>query len=335
MGLTAWVRHFQGRLDEAGAIADTLVSEAKDMGDKWAFAMVLVLQASVRLLTGRPLEAIEPARHARTIFEHIDDAGGQTQAIALASRALIASGAVEEGLEALADYAEPASRATTSGGRGGAFVGMAEASIFNRLGDPDRAAAALGMHGPGAPQESIGHAEREVVIGLIRLQQGEVPAAVETLKGADAMVHTDGERANTLCTLALSLAAAGRAGDALDAAAQVEAIEAGSYLDHSTAVLASGFAFFQLAQRPDGERAFARALATVDATTDRLSQAVVRLGYGRALEGIGAEEATEVLDDAHMRLDALGIEARGWDTAFTLAARAGSAPRATASHDAG
>jgi len=101
-----------------------------------------------------------------------------------------------------------------------------------------------------------------------------------------------------------------------------------------SAVLASGFAFFQLAQRPEGERAFARALATVDATTDRLSQAIVRLAYGRALEGIGAEESSEMLDDAHHRLGALGVEARGWDTAFTLAARAGGTHRATAASDA-
>ena len=242
---------------------------------------------------------------------------------------------MEEGLEALADYAEPAAKTTSSGGRGSGFIGMAEASIFNQLGDPERAAAALGMHGPGAPEESIGHAEREVVVGLIRLQQGEVPAAVEALKQADALVLTEGERANTLCTLALALAAAGRAGDALDTAAQVDALDAGSYLDHTTAAVASGFAFFQLAQRPDGERAFARALAIADGTTDRLTQAVVRLAYGRALEGVGTEEAREVLDDAQRRLDALGIEARGWDTAFTLAGRAGSAPRATASHDAG
>src|SRR4029077_17423731 len=134
--------------------------------------------------------------------------------------------------------------------------------------------------------------------------------------------------------LSLALAASGRPGDALDTAAQVDAIEAGSYLDHSRPPLASGFAFFQLAQRPEGERAFARALATVDATSDQLSQAVMRLGYGRALEGVAADEATEVRADAHRHPDTPGIEAPGWDTAFTLAARSGTAPHATASHDA-
>ncbi|MBV8958088.1 MAG: tetratricopeptide repeat protein [Actinobacteria bacterium] len=332
-GLMAWVRFFQGRHDEAGALADSIIGEAKNMGDKWAFAMVLVLQASVRLLTGRPLEAVEPARNARTLFEQIDDTGGQAQAIALVSRALIASGAVEEGLESLVEYAEPAAKVTSTKGRGSGFVGMAEASIFNQIGDPERAAAAIGMHGPGAPEDSIGHAEREAVLGIIRLQQGEVPAALQALRVAEQTAHTDGERANINGALSLALVASGNPSDALDVSAKVDDPNTGTYLDHTIATIGAGFAFFQLAQRPEGERAFARALATVDGTTDRLSQAVVRLAYGRALEGIGAEESAEVLEDARHRLDALGIEAGGWDTAFTLAARAGAARPTPATSD--
>src|SRR5258708_38041004 len=96
---------------------------------------------------------------------------------------------------------------------------MAEAAIYNQLGDPERAGAAIGMHGPGAPEDSIGHAEREAVVGLIRLQQGEVPAALATLREADSLPQTEGEPATTRAMLAMALAASGRPSEALDASA--------------------------------------------------------------------------------------------------------------------
>jgi hypothetical protein len=113
---------------------------------------------------------------------------------------------------------------------------------------------------------------------------------------------------------------------ALDMAASLSEIPAGTYLDHTMGTVAEGFAFFALQQRPEGERAFARALGNVDATGDRLAQAVIRLAYGHALDGINDESAAEVLADAHARLEAMGSAACGWDTAYRLAARVSSAP---------
>jgi hypothetical protein len=118
---------------------------------------------------------------------------------------------------------------------------------------------------------------------------------------------------------------AGAPGDALDTAASIESLAAGTYLDRAVAAIAEGFAFFQLAQRPEGERAFAKALGFVDGTGDRLSQAVYRLAYGYALQSIGDEGANEVLVDGRTRLDAMGATSTGWDTAYALAASA-SAP---------
>jgi hypothetical protein len=114
----------------------------------------------------------------------------------------------------------------------------------------------------------------------------------------------------------------GHPADALDTAASINDLAAGTYLDHAVGATAEGFAFFQLQQRPEGERAFAKALALVDATGDRLSQAVYRLAYGHALDSLGDESAAEVLADARARLQAMGAPASGWDTAYALAASA-------------
>ena len=53
---------------------------------------------------------------------------------------------------------------------------------------------------------------------------------------------------------------------------------------------------------------------------------MLRLGYGRALEALDAPLATPVLVDARDRLNAIGIPAAGWDTAFRIAARGSAYP---------
>jgi tetratricopeptide (TPR) repeat protein len=321
LGLLGFVRYFQGDLEQAGQIAEKIVPVGRELGDKWALGMSLVLLGSVRLFTGDPMEAITYSTEARDIFGSIADRAGQLMALAPLVRALAATGAIDEALELIrtTDIHE----GVTYGGPD-TFAGLLPAAVALQIGDPDMAERALVDKPPpaDAPEDFVGRGEELVDRGLIALQRGQVDEAVGWMRRADESAHSDGERAHAHGWLAVSLCTIGRPADALDTAASVANLAAGTYLDLSVCAIAEGFAFFQLQQRPEGERAFAKALGLVDATGDRLNQAVYRLAYGHALDSLGDESAAEVLADARSRLHAMGATGSGWDTAYALAASA-------------
>jgi hypothetical protein len=282
--------------------------------------MTLVLVGMVRLFTGNPVEAITYAGEARDVFASISDQSGQVMALAPLVRALAATGAVGDAFALLApvevhegmSYAGPET-----------FAGLLPAALALQVGDPDAADTALAqIPEPNRDGDFVGRGEELVVRGLVKLQRGDPDDALRWFQSADECAHSDGERAHTRSWRAIALCAIGRPSDALDTAASLGELSAGTYLDRGVGALAEGFAFMQLHQRPEGERAFARALSLVDSTGDRLSQAIFRLAYGHALEGLADGSAAEVLDDARTRLAAMGAPAVGWDTAYSLAASA-------------
>ncbi|MGH9289960.1 MAG: hypothetical protein ACRD0V_16985, partial [Acidimicrobiales bacterium] len=57
---------------------------------------------------------------------------------------------------------------------------------------------------------------------------------------------------------------------------------------------------------------FPELCARVDATDDRIAQAVVRLGWALALEVIGDPAASSLLAESSDRFASLGIDAGGW-----------------------
>jgi class 3 adenylate cyclase/tetratricopeptide (TPR) repeat protein len=324
LGLLGFVRYFQGDLAEAGKIAEQILPVGRDIGDKWALGMTLVLLSSVRLFTGDPVDAITYAREAREVFRTISDTSGQLMALAPLVRALAASGAIAEAFDTL--RGNDVHKGVTYGGPD-TFAGLLPAAVALQVGDPDFAAQAIGELTPQPGEgDFVGRGEEIVVRGLIALQQGRAEEALRFFRLADESAHGDGERAHARSWLAVTLCAVGESSAALDMAASLGEIPAGTYLDHTVGAVAEGLAFFALQQRPEGERAFARALGNVDATGDRLAQGVMRLAYGHALDGINDGGAAEVLADAHSRLEAMGSDAAGWDTAYRLAARVTSTP---------
>ena len=54
LGLLAWVRFSQGRLEEAAALAERILQEATELGNRWAAAIMRVLLANVSLWRGEP-----------------------------------------------------------------------------------------------------------------------------------------------------------------------------------------------------------------------------------------------------------------------------------------
>jgi NifB/MoaA-like Fe-S oxidoreductase len=93
-----------------------------------------------------------------------------------------------------------------------------------------------------------------------------------------------------------------------------------TYLDRTFAGIAIGLTS---ARSGDAERANAAldaARELVDATEDRVGQAVVRVAGAVMADALEAADFEARADEAEAALDQLGIEARGWRAAFGLAA---------------
>lgn len=311
-GLLGFVHFFQGKRREAEQIALRVLEGITDTGDRWAHGMVLVLLAGVRLWDGRTAEAIEPATEAVRLFRSMTDLRGNGLAYGTLSRVLVACGRVEEGMAVL-DEAEH----VTSPSALFQDMTFVRAGVATQLGRPHDAQAALAeWHAGGSLTGDINRSAGLALLGLALLQGGEVDRAAGRLEEAVATAPADGPRANALALLALARVAQGRLGDAQQAGDGALAIEAKTYIDTSLALVARAYVAGQVGDDAGARAAFDEALATVDASGDRLHQAATRLAL---VHGLGTEEARE---GARARLVQLGLDLEGWDTAFRLAATA-------------
>jgi class 3 adenylate cyclase/tetratricopeptide (TPR) repeat protein len=318
-GLLGFVKYFQGNRVEAERIALRVIDGVAESGDRWAHGMVLVLLAGVRLWEGRTAEAVEPARDAVDLFQGISDIRGQGLSYATLARALAATGRVKEALAVLdrADLELPDKTLMP-------VATFARAATAGHVGDAEMARSALAdWKADNAFAGDINHAEGQILLGTASLQSGEVGAALRAAETALAEASSDGTRANGLSLLALASAADGRPSAAVEASERVLAIAIATYLDRTLALVARGCALVQAGDQAGAVAAFDEAERIIDATSDRVNQATVRLARGRALEAAGSPDAAGVLATARTRLDAMGIRADGWDTVFRMALGAG------------
>jgi class 3 adenylate cyclase/tetratricopeptide (TPR) repeat protein len=312
-GLLGWVRFFQGRRAEAEELALSILDKSRQAGDRWALAMTLVLLSGVRLWEGRTDEAIEPAREAVALFRQIDDTRGRMQATASLARALAASGRVAEARSALDGLQDVVAYDTP----GEVQVGMMLAGTMLFTGNADAALETLVREGVQVNVAGdLGRSEGRTLVGLALLQTGDARQAVDELQSAADQAPADGPRANALATLGLARVCVGEPQCALDAVEAVPGIEAATYLDRSMASAVRGFALAQLGRADEAADAFDAALSMVDATGDRMMQAVLRLA---AAEGLGRPDLAE---EARRRLAVMGVDGAGWHRAFSLAASA-------------
>jgi hypothetical protein len=114
---------------------------------------------------------------------------------------------------------------------------------------------------------------------------------------------------------------------------RANSVSIGSYLDHLEAWMARALACAQLGDDGCAREAGATVLALADETESPLDQALARLAQAHVLEVLGDSEADAMRTEARVRLDALGLAATGWETAFHLAATGGRelTPRDTTS----
>ena len=82
LGLLAWVRFTQGRLDEAAVLAERILREATELGNRWAAAIMRVLLANVALWRGEPAgDDRVRDRVARATFQELGDPWGELQSL--------------------------------------------------------------------------------------------------------------------------------------------------------------------------------------------------------------------------------------------------------------
>ena len=320
LGLLAWVRFNQGQLAEAEQLASDVLREGSESADRWANGMMGVLLANVAMWTGRPTVAIERAREARLLFQEIGDRWGEVQSIAPAARALGCLGRVEEA-EAL--HAEVATFTDELGDPGLVAIPASVAgALAGHLGDGERAQREF-QTGINAwtDEQSIATHESRVGMSRAMLQLGNV---------GGALAHLDTPRDDTDALLvasagveAMVLAAAGQPERAVALTDRANALPIGSYLDHLESWMARGLACAQLGEDACAREACATALTLADGTESPLDQALARLAHSHALTALDDPEAEAAGAEARARLDALGLPATGWETAFHLAATGG------------
>jgi class 3 adenylate cyclase/tetratricopeptide (TPR) repeat protein len=320
LGLLAWVRFNQGQLAEAEQLASDVLREGSESADRWASGMMGVLLANVAMWTGRPAAAIERSKEARRLFQEIGDQWGEVQSIAPAARALGCLGRIEEA-EAL--HAEVSSFTDELGDRGLVAIPAAVAgALAAHLGDGERAQREF-QKGIDAwtDEQSIANHESRVGMSKALLQRGNIEGALAQLDiprdDSDALVVSSGGAE------AMVLAAAGQPERAVTLTDRANALSVGSYLDHLEAWMARGLACAQLGDDACAREACATALALADGTESPLDQALARLAHAHVLAALDDPEAEGVGAEARARLDALGLRASGWETAFHLAATGG------------
>jgi len=320
LGLLAWVRFNQGQLAEAEQLASDVLREGSESADRWANGMMGVLLANVAMWTGRPTVAIERSREARVLFQEIGDRWGEVQSVAPVVRALGCLGRVEEA-EAL--HAEVATFTDALGDPGLVAIPASVAgALAGHLGDGERSQREFQTGIAAWPDEGgIGSHEARVGMSRALLQRGDVEGALAQLDAPRD--DTDALLVASAGVEALVLAAAGQPERAIALTDRANALDVGSYLDHLESWMARGLACAQLRDDACAREACGTALVLADGTESPLDQAIARLAHAHALSALEDPEAGAAGVEARGRLDDLGVPARGWETAFHLAATGG------------
>lgn len=318
-GLLGFVRLAQGRLEEAGRLADEVIEEARKAGDRWAQGMTLVLQSAVSLWLGRASAAVDSGREAKKIFETIDDDYGRGLALANLARANANIGRIGD---ARAVLEEAGAALDAQGGMEIMRVNLT-ASMLGQLGDARGALAAvvdveIGPTQAGMPTELL------VSKGLAHVQNGRPEEAMAFLDAAldrtkDEAPGDEGARTYAMAVLAIARAATGDVEGAIAVGSEVGSRSRGTYLDATYADIGMALAHAQAGRGQEAKAVLDGAQARVDASEDRLTQAIVRLARAHALEQLRDPEAADAKGEARARYEALGVEPYGWETAFASA----------------
>ena len=267
IGLLAYVNHFARRGDDALALAEEALEEARRWGDVWASSMMLNLQASVYLWRGEIARALTLAERALAGFRRIDDRFGQIQALGSLMRARAANGDVAAAERAIEEV-------------------LVLSGSFGEMSYPDLAAAGASMHlGRGAEASRLARQaierldttganvdEARVVLALGALLDGDAEAALAELLAVDVESSPF-----ALAARALAAVLTGDREQARADADTVAGLDSGSYWDRVMAASAGYAAAFDRRERTERERWLNESLAS---TTDVVANAFVERMLG-------------------------------------------------------
>lgn len=308
-GLLAWVRFHQGHDVEAEALARAVGADAHERGEVWGEAMMVVLTGAIALWSGRVDEAVRTLHQANALFGEIDDVFGSLQARCGLARALVMSGEVAAGLAELADARSSISDTDAAHDRVW-LARIATLSAAAQLGDVELGRTVT----PGIDDvdrgDQVGVTDRLVALALHRLQTGDHAGA------AAAMAEVDEERGYVVAGRALVTAVAGDPASAIDLADRVTD-HANTYLDRAYAAIARAVAQARAGEVELARSVLAETTSLLDATDDRLAQAVVRLVDATLAERGGHADAVAARRVAEQRLTAIGTGAEGWRSLLT------------------
>ncbi len=305
-GLLAWVRFHQGHNEEAEALARDVGEDAHGRGEVWGEAMMVVLTGAIALWSGRAQEAAATLRQAIELFGEIDDAYGMLQARCGLARALLMAGDVDAGLAELAG-----ARDATSGDDAAIdrvwFARITALTAAVQLGDVEMGRDVVAESDDVRRLDLIGGADRLVALALHLLQGGNGAAAREAIELiTEERGYVDAGRALVEAV----------AGDPLAARRYVELVteHTHTYLDQAYAAVACALSWARTGDVAMARGVLAETTSDLDATDDRLAQAVVRLADATVAEHGGDTDAGAVRRLAEQRLAALGVTAEGWRT---------------------
>ncbi|MFN8051462.1 MAG: adenylate/guanylate cyclase domain-containing protein [Acidimicrobiales bacterium] len=314
-GLLAFVRMSQGRMAEAGELADRILHESERRNDRWAQAMMLLVLGSIDLWEGRTERATTVADRSVAHFVALGDPTGLQQGRALAGRAHMMLGNVEDGL-AMVEQALEGLTAHTIGPQT-MFAVTSSIAARVQLGAAQRLELDVLRRIVEDCPDGQRPADLVAGVGLALAQAGdpklgaEILALDETSLGEEVNVAgpVSGYRSSAS---ALVAAALGRHDAAHATAADVAS--GSTYLDrafaHVAVGLGRGFGWL-------GE--FAAALAEVDGSGDRVTRATIELARAHAAEAAGHDAALLWRDEAEASWSELGVDPGGWRSLFSAA----------------
>ena len=315
-GLLGWVRLQEGFLEEADQLAHRVLENYEAGGDLWAEGMMHLLMATTSLWLGRTDEAVEMSVGARERFAEIRDSTGELRSVATQARSLLAAGRIKQARDLLTTVSAMTQREVDADGR--TLGALITAGMAVQLGETSTVFSLGELLESTAP--ALGNLDLQVPRGIALLQLGRPAQAQAILRQAHAASTTPGSRHASGAALALAEAAAGDPAAALAVADDLEHVPQGTYLDRIGVAFGKGFALLHLGRREESLATFDAAVATADATGDRLNQALTRLARARALEAMGDPAADAAKADADDRLAALGLPDTEWDGVFRRAA---------------
>ena len=221
-GTEAFVRLLQGRFRAARELAGGLLVIGQAVDDRWGTAACLTIDGFAAAELGSITTAIDETTQAHDMFADLQDTWGQSLALAAKGAALRAANehtaaveCLERAVQMSVDSAQPTSGALALG-----VLGYCRLDVGDL--DAAEAAARQGLDiVSGLELEPAAQTGPRVLIAQVLRARGDLPAALELLRAAEAVRGESSlvfPRRQAIAHLAGALLESGETGAALDAA---------------------------------------------------------------------------------------------------------------------